>query len=197
MNASACMDTSRYLIPTPAGVLACLGQPLSSEQRRLFEHILLAGRPQPIDIPGFGAALGQPVAAIARIMFGLNRNQNVSVLEEAPSARMDWECTGLSGLINDLVALATPGQKLLVAGADGFSLARVGWSSYEADVMATRQPRDYTPGQGEIWPLYLGSRCFYLSANARIDQKNPVLLKLGYRLLRGCGPFAGEERVLC
>jgi len=197
MNASVCMDTSRYLIPTPAGVLACLGQPPGSEQRRLFERILLNGRPQPIDMPGWGTELGHPVAAIARILFGLNRSQSVSVLEEAPPSNLAWAHTGLNGLINDLVALATPGQKLLVASADGFSIARVGWSSYEADVMATRQPRDYTPSQGEIWPLYLGSRCFYLSANARIDQKNPALLNLGYRLLRGCGPFAGEERVPC
>lgn len=191
------METARHFIPTPAGVLSCLGQLTGGDERRFFEHILLTGRPQPIDMPGFGAALGQPVAAIARIMFALNRTQSISVLEEAPSARSTWARTGLSGLTNDLVALASPGQKLLLASDDGFSIARVGWSSYEAEVMANRRPRDYTPGHGEIWPLYLGSRCMYLSSNARIDQKNPVLLHLGYRLLQGCGPLAPKERLSC
>jgi len=191
------MDTVRHLIPTPAGVLAGLGQPPGSEERRFFEHIFLAGRPLPIDMPGFGTALGLPVATIARLMFALNRTQAISVLEEAPSARLAWAHTGLSGLTNDLLGLATPGQKLLLASADGFSIARVGWSPYEADVMANRQPKDYAPNQGEIWPLYLGSRCFYLSSNAKIDRKNSVLLNFGYRLLQGCMPLAAEKRQPC
>lgn len=191
------MEASRHFIPTPAGVLAWLGQPSSNDGRRLFEHLLLTGRSQPIDMPGMAAALGLTVATIARIMFALNRNQSISVLEQAPSARETWARTGLSGLTDDLVALASPGQKLLLASADGFSIARVGWSSYEAEVMANRQPRHYTTGQGEIWPLYFGSRCMYLSSDSRIDPKNRALLSLGFRLLEGCGPLANQEPLPC
>jgi hypothetical protein len=189
------MEKSRYIMPTPAGMLSRLGVPQMSDERRLFEHVLLCGRPQPVDMAAFGVALGLSVASIARLMFALNRTQSISVLEEPPSARVAWAESGLAGLGDNLAALAIPGQKLLLSSADGLCIARVGWTAYEADVMATREPRDYQPSMGEIFPLHVGTRCFYLSANARIDQKNTVLLNLGYRLLQGCSsPPAKEQR---
>ena len=181
------MEKSRYIMPTPAGMLSRLGQAPGGDERRLFEHVLLTGRPQPVDMAAFGVALAMPVATIARLMFALNRTQSITVLEEAPSSRVTWAESGLAGLADDLAALAIPGQKLLLSSADGLSIARVGWTPYEADVMATRQPSDYRPSMGEIFPLYVASRCFYLSANARVDQKSPVLLNLGYRLLQAAG----------
>ncbi|MDH5206687.1 MAG: hypothetical protein OEW36_13590 [Hylemonella sp.] len=187
------MENTRYLTPSAAGVLPMLGRNPADEERRLFEYFLMAARPQVIDMAVFGEALDLPLATIARIMFSLNRSQSISVLDQPPSARVTWETSGLSGLADDLAALALPGQKLLLSTADGFCVARVGWSSYEADVMATREPTDISPSLGEIFPIHHGSSCFYLSANARIDQKNTALLNLGHRLLLGCLTPAVQE----
>jgi len=192
----ATLDTARHLIPSPAGVLTWLGRPVASTERRLFEHILRAGRPLPIDMHGLAAALSLPTATVARTLFALNRHQSLSVLETPAEARQSWAETGLAGLSDELAALATPGQTLLLSGADGFCIARAGWTRYEAEVMAARRPEDHRHHQGEIMPLYFGSRCFYLSANARIDLKNPALLRLAHRLLTGCGPLA-EEGASC
>lgn len=190
-------DSARHLTPSPGGVLTWLGQPMVSLERRLFEHILLTGRPQPIDMHGLAEQLGEPVAAIARALFALNRHQSLSILEEAPAARGGWQVVGLGGLADELVALASPGQRLLLASADGLCIARAGWTRYEAEVMAARPPEDHRRNHGEIVPLHFAGRSFQLSCNARIDLRNPALLRLGHRLLRACGPLAPKENASC
>lgn len=182
------MEAVRYLAPAPTGVLLCLGMAPESEERRFFELLVGAGQPQSVDMPGFARALDLSAADLARTMFALNRNRRITVLEGAPTRRESWvEDEGLAGLTHDLVAVAAPGQKILLAGSDGMAIARVGWSAYEADVMAARTQRDLAASQPEIWPLVIGGRSFVLSANSLLDQRHPAWLQFGYRLLQGCG----------
>lgn len=191
------MDPARTLIPTPAGVIASLGQAEASVERLLFEHILRAGHPVPIDMRGFAAALGRPVADVARALFALHRQQRLSVLEQAPPVRASWAATGLAGLVDDLLALATPGQCLLLSSADGFCLARVGWTTYEAEVLAARTAPPRHPTSDVLVSLHVGARTFRLSANAPIDTHHTALLQLGHRLLHSCGPFEDTGVTAC
>lgn len=185
------MDAARYLLPAPGGVLAVLSQPPQGAERRLFEHLLLAGRALPLDMPALAEVLGLSSQEVARAVFALNRNQHITVLESEPHARDGWAQGGLAGLSLDLVTLALPGQKILLSSGDGVSIARVGWSPYEADVMAARPLGSLSPGQWEVWKLQIAGRSFRLCANARVDQRHPVLRQFGYRLLRGCRPLLG------
>lgn len=152
--------------------------------RSVFELLLRAGRAVHLSLPTLSAQLQAVPRDVARALFALVRESRIAVADRAQQAGTpDWKATGLNGLDDDLVALARPGQKLVLATDDGLCMARCGWSAYEAEVMAAVRRQDFTPERGEMRVLRVGAHRFRLCASAPVNTSSPALLRLGHRLL--------------
>jgi len=106
--------------------------------------------------------------------------------------RISWAQPGLAGLGSDLASAVGPRQNLLLASDQGFCVASVGWTAYEAQVMAAsghQHPKEL----GEVLRLNVGRQRFQLCASGRLDRTAFAWLRLGYRLLHGCGRCMESE----
>lgn len=180
----------RYIRPW-GGVLHWLDQPADDDARRMFVHLLLAGRPVPLQMDDMAATLQMSMREVAKALFALNRKECVSVLERPCDA--SWLADGLAGLSQDLSATAKEGQSLVLASEDGLLLACAGLPEAKAEVIAARSP---TQTHGDAWQaqiLRAGSQRFVLWWTRALDVRNQGLLRLLTRLLQAQGEAASPR----
>ncbi|MCL1622591.1 hypothetical protein [Ralstonia pseudosolanacearum] len=169
-----------WLIPHPVGVLTWLLHAGDSEERALFEHLLLRADATRTDAQALARSTGQNRSAVARALFALVRTESLSVHVEPPTPFI-YRNGGLACLQADLLELAQPGQKLLLANHEGFCLASVGCTRYEESVLAAAAGG--AKGAMHDHALHFANHRIHLMTSRPIDGRNPALLQLGRRLL--------------
>jgi hypothetical protein len=186
--------SKRYLRARPGGVLTWLSVGPPSLERRLFEHLLGAPEAVEFNVPALAARFSLPARTLARALFALNRHASVAVQDAAdplpaaasPALR-EAVRPGLAGLEQDLIDIVQAQGEMLLACSDGFCIARAGLSPQRAQQLAARLPLGDEGGTSFRTALCFGDRRLHFYASAGIDLKHPLMLRLGARLLRGCG----------
>lgn len=184
-------ETLCFIKVTATGVQHWLAQPGAGQERAVIECLLSMDGQRPVNLRVMSASLSWPVAQLARVLFALNRSQGIQVDMDAP-LRDESGGDALAGLDGDLQTLAgRPGQRALLASNDGLCMAAVGWSDEEeADQMAGRLAPGSGPGNAaQVQTWFFARERVLLYAEAGVDQRDPVWISLGRRLLRACGPL--------
>lgn len=181
-----------WLSAHPVGVLTWLLHAGHSQERALFEHLLLQDDATRTDAQALARSTGQDPGTVARALFALVRTESLSVHVERP-APFVYRTGGLTCLQADLLDLAQPGQKLLLASHEGFCLASVGCTRYEETVLAASAGN--ASGAMHDHALHFANHHIHLMTSRPIDRRNPALLHLGRRLLVFYGsPAHGDFR---
>ena len=184
---------SRYLLPSPGGVLIWLCARPASLERRLFEHLLGAPEAVELNVPALASALRHPAQAIARALFALNRQASIAVHDSAVPRRAPASPAmragvrqGIAGLEQDLIDISGGCGEIMLASDDGFCIAQTGLPAQQAQALAARLPWDDGSVMQFRMQLCFTDRTLYFCASSRIDLKHPVMLRLGAHLVQGC-----------
>lgn len=169
-----------WLRAHPPGVLTWLPQAGASLERLLFEYLLLQEQATQTDTHALAKTLQQSTSTVARALFALLRNESLSV-HVKPPASFAYRDGGLGQLQADLLELALPGQKLVLASQEGLCLASVGCTRYEAEVLAAAVGTLSATPHAHVLRFARGH--IHLLASSAVDQRNSALLHLGRRLL--------------
>lgn len=202
MTRAAAPDVAqRYVKPWGTGLLHWLDRDNDNASRRLLVYLILSGKPVPLNIAELAETLNLSANALAKAMFSLNRDECISVLEQASSALAEksWLAAGLAGLEQDMASILKPRQGMLLASEDGLLLASVGVSAYEAEVLAVQVRPDSSERQGAWQARWLkaGSHRFVLMWSHELDVRHVGLLKMGARLLLAAGETKGGLACEC
>ena len=185
---------ARTLQPLPSGSLHWFDPARSDTlENRLYTALLRSGRPTALDAGTLAEQLEAPVRDVAAALFALNRTTSIALVAPAAQAPAPWAAYGLRALADDLAMMATPGQNLLLSSDDGLTIACIGWTAYEARVLAVRL-RSAGPDNalaGNHYRLQFGRHLLHLTCSGTLDTASPTLLRLAFRL-----SFATEQTAL-
>ena len=192
-TSSAPAQSARIVQPLPGGILHWFAPEHSDTlESRLYAFLLCLGQPASLDAGALAARLDAPVRDVAAALFALNRAGSIALVE-ATQAPVAWTAYGLGALTDDLAMMATPGQSLMLSTDDGLTIACIGWTAYEARVLAVRL-RSASPGSTPTsHRLQFGRHHLYLTCSGALDTGSLALLRLAYRLSFATGQTASPS----
>jgi hypothetical protein len=175
-----------YVVVTASGVLNWMTQAHAAPERLVLEQLLEGDTSQAIDMRALSLRLQWPLKDLARVVFALNRSQDVQVSVTPPASAGRATLAALSEPLHQLTQHSGPA---LIASSDGLCIAVMGWTRAQADQLAAQLSLPVASKVVQT-TLRFAHQAVTLMASREPDRNHPAWVELARCLLPTCGKLS-------